>query len=87
MWYGIYNRVKTNCSRGDAVQVYSGSEAGLSLRLIGFVYHSTLGLRVIKKKGTGLKRCGTETHTASVPLQSVGIENQDPKPETLNHKP
>ena len=28
----------------------SGSEAGLHLRLIDFEYHSTLGLRVIKKK-------------------------------------
>ena len=28
----------------------SGSEAGSCLRLIDFVYHSTLGLRVIKKK-------------------------------------
>jgi len=28
----------------------SGSEAGSYLRLIDFVYHSTLGLRVIKKK-------------------------------------
>jgi len=28
----------------------SGSEAGSYLRLINFVYHSTLGLRVIKKK-------------------------------------
>ena len=28
----------------------SGSEAGSYLRLIYFVYHSTLGLRVIKKK-------------------------------------
>ena len=28
----------------------SGSEAGSYLRLIGFVYHATLGLRVIKKK-------------------------------------
>ena len=27
-----------------------GSEAGSYLRLIVFVYHSTLGLRVIKKK-------------------------------------
>jgi len=33
----------------------SGSEAGPYLRLIDFVYHSTLGLRVItkKKKGRG----------------------------------
>jgi len=28
----------------------SGSEAGSYVRLIDFVYHSTLGLRVIKKK-------------------------------------
>jgi len=28
----------------------SGSEAGSYLRLIDFVYHSTLGLRVVKKK-------------------------------------
>ena len=28
----------------------SGSEAGSYLRLIDFVYHSTVGLRVIKKK-------------------------------------
>ena len=28
----------------------SGSEAGSYLRLIDFVYHSTLGLRVMKKK-------------------------------------
>jgi len=28
----------------------SGSETGSYLRLIDFVYHSTLGLRVIKKK-------------------------------------
>jgi len=27
----------------------SGSEAGSYLRIIDFVYHSTLGLRVIKK--------------------------------------
>jgi len=28
----------------------SGSEAGSYLRLIDFVYHPTLGVRVIKKK-------------------------------------
>ena len=31
-------------------EVYSGSEAGSYLRLIDFVYHATLGLRVLKKK-------------------------------------
>ena len=30
-------------------EMCSGSEAGSYLRLIGFVYHSTLGLREIKK--------------------------------------
>jgi len=31
-------------------EMCSGSEAGSYLRLVYFVYHSTLGLRVIKKK-------------------------------------
>ena len=31
----------------------SGSEVGAYLRLMDFVYHSTLGLRVIKKKKRG----------------------------------
>ena len=31
----------------------SGSEAGSYVRLINFVYHSTLGLRVIEKKELG----------------------------------
>jgi len=38
----------------------SGSEAGSYLRLIDFVYHSTLGLRVIKKKTTSASRSNTE---------------------------
>jgi len=37
--------------RSKAVtEICSGFEAGSYLRLIDFVYHSTLGLRVIKKK-------------------------------------
>ena len=39
--HGLYNHFTRMCS---------GSEAGSFLRLIGFVHHSTLGLRVIKKK-------------------------------------
>ena len=31
-------------------EMCSGSEAGSYLRLIDFVYHATLGVRVIKKK-------------------------------------
>jgi len=34
----------------QGVEKCSGSEAGSFLRLMDFVYHSTLGLRVIKKK-------------------------------------
>jgi len=33
----------------------SGSEAGSYLRLMDFVYHSILGLRVIKKKNRNLE--------------------------------
>ena len=33
-------------------EMCSGSEAGSYFRLIDFVHHSTLGLRVIKKKKT-----------------------------------
>jgi len=43
----------------------SGSEAGSYLRLIDFVYHSTLGLRVIKKKKYQAIPAGGET---SVPV-------------------
>ena len=35
-------------------EMCSGSEAGSYLRLIDLVYHSTLGLRVIKKKNSEL---------------------------------
>jgi len=31
-------------------EMCSGSEAGSYVRLVDFVYHSTLGLRVIKKR-------------------------------------
>ena len=40
------SQFKNNCF----TEMCSGSEAGSYLRLIDFVYHSTLGLRVIKKK-------------------------------------
>ena len=41
------------CARvldGGFTDMCSGSEAGSYLRLIDFVYHSTLSLRVIEKK-------------------------------------
>ena len=43
----------TTLARGfgvDYAGMCSGPEAGSNLRLIDFVYDSTLGLRVIKKK-------------------------------------
>ena len=50
-------------------EICSGSETSSYLRLIDFVHHSTLGLRVIKKKASGLKegkvggsRVGSEGH-------------------------
>ena len=47
----------------------SGSEAGSYLRLIDFVYHSTLGLRVMKKKREGAVETGNHTveYAAFVP--------------------
>jgi len=46
----------------------SGSEAGSYSRLIDFVYHSTLGLRVIKKKkkaeGLGVQGGGAASGVA-----------------------
>ena len=40
----------TRCSVNYFTEMCSGSEAGSYLRLIDFVYHSTLGLRVITKQ-------------------------------------
>jgi len=54
----------------------SGSEAGSYLRLIDFVYHSTLGLRVIKKKkrmlpsGSSIDG-GVRAYRSSVSVNSV----------------
>ena len=45
----------------------SGSEAGSYLRLMDFVYHSTLGLRVIRKK----RRNGNELPRVTYELPRV----------------
>jgi len=42
--------VKDHFKNNYFAEMCSGSEAGSYLRLIDFVYHSTLGLSVIKKK-------------------------------------
>jgi len=55
-----------------------GSEAGSCIRPIDFVYHSSLGLRVIKKKeseqdpeeGTEIKWGRAETLEAEIPFAS-----------------
>jgi len=47
----------------------SGSEAGSYLRLIDFVYHSTLGLRVIKKKKKGHNLFPESGHVREQPLE------------------
>ena len=44
------------CAGNYFTEMCSGSEAGSYLRLIDFVYHSTLGLSVIKKKKRGAAR-------------------------------
>ena len=46
----------------------SGSEAGSDLRLIDFVYHSTLGLRVIKKKKVTSERATAPPPEMAPPL-------------------
>ena len=53
--FGVRTGVRgSGCGvRGSGFRVCSGSEADSYLRLIDFVYHSTLGLRVIKKKKKG----------------------------------
>ena len=51
-------------------EMCSGSEAGSSVRLIDFVYHSTLGLRVIKKKR---KTWGRASEGGSSPFNNMTI--------------
>ena len=72
----------------------SGSEAGSYLRLIDFVYHSTLGLRVINKKkretgsihqtalkiGRMIYRHLIRKHIASLISSPVGTEKGDQTP-------
>jgi len=41
---------RVQCKNNCFTEMCSGSEEGSYLRLINFVYHSTLGVRVIKKK-------------------------------------
>ena len=55
----------------------SGAETGSCLRLMDFVYHSTLGLRLIKKKksGSGPRVCGVgfRARVSLLPLTKRGL--------------
>ena len=55
MW-GVDFSKKSWLAVESRAEMCSGSEAGSYLRLIDFVYHSTLGLRVIQKKSHGRGR-------------------------------
>ena len=46
------NKQSSQFKNNFFTEMCSGSEAGSYIRLIDFVYHSTLGLRVIKKERT-----------------------------------
>jgi len=64
--YGC-SQFENNCF----TEMCSGSEAGSYLRFIDFVYHSTLGLRVIKKRK---KRYEPQDEPASVKRQSSKVD-------------
>ena len=51
-------------------EMCSGSEEGSYLRLIDFVYHSTLGVRVIKKKSWPLGSTTRWATKVNFPLNS-----------------
>ena len=56
-------------------EMCSGSEAGSYVRLIDFVYHSTLGLRVKKKKKKNLGEkvpLGAHLHRVLRPPRRLG---------------
>jgi len=70
---------------GSGLTRYNGSEAGSYLRLNDFVYHSTLGLRAIKKKkgadqvaeAEGRVRLGAERHAClEWGVQGLGCRGQ-----------
>ena len=46
----LHQRFGVQFENNSFTEMCSGSEVGSYLRLMDFVYHSTLGLRVIKKK-------------------------------------
>ena len=55
----------------------SGSEAGSNLRPMDFVYHSTLGLRVMKKKKKSLSK--PFTPSCALPLDARPVLREAPE--------
>ena len=60
----------------NVAEMCSGSEAGSYLRLIDFVYHSTLGVRVIKKMKKNVGECLT-TYGSSARAQPCDCLESD----------
>jgi len=57
------------------VEMGSGSEEGSYLRLIDFVYHSTLCLRVVKKKKIGPHQLALSCTVVSLAWKHLQIES------------
>ena len=57
----LYDRYSTQFENNYFKEMCSGSEAGSYLRLIDSVYHTTLGLRAIKKKRSHADDQGRES--------------------------
>jgi len=60
---------------GNLARMCSGSEAGSYSRLIDFVYHSTLGLIVIKKKKNLARNQAIQSPSRGPTHRSVGYED------------
>ena len=74
--YLIHTDCGLKCSlagNGDFTEICSGFEAGSCVRLIDFVFNSTLGLRVIKKQRDGLGPKGLSSRWRVYDLGS-GVE-------------
>jgi len=82
----INNTFNSNNSSTSQISTVScsGSEAGSYLRLIDFVYHSTLGVRVLKKKKTmiGVPR---RSRRCRLPGRSAGCTAAAHLPKSQPH--
>jgi len=80
--YSLWMTVRPTPKRNNyCTEMCSGSEEGSYLRLLDFLYHSSLGLRVIKKR----KKNPRPVHLHPHPQYSTLVLN--PKSDTRNTKP